>query len=77
MHQPKVRPKQSHFHIFWVSAKRFDWQAFRSYDDAVQNALNLAQASEPFEIREFGTQCNVCIATARYVRHRAAERRIG
>ena len=58
---PKNRTSPKlHFHIYWKTKERFDWETFASRREAMSRALELAGVGEVFVIQEFSAGCSVC-----------------
>ena len=50
---------QTHFHIHWLGANRFDWECFGTQVEANQRALELAHPGELFRIEEISANCPI------------------
>jgi hypothetical protein len=48
-----------HYHIKW-SGGTYDWERFRSYDEATKAAMHIVRPSETFTVEHFDDKCAVC-----------------
>jgi hypothetical protein len=48
-----------HYHIKW-SGGRYDWERFRSFDEATKAAMLIVQPNETFIVQHFDDKCSVC-----------------
>jgi hypothetical protein len=52
-------PSLRHYHINWFSVG-FDWELFKSQQDALKTAWLLVKPHEPFTVEQFDDSCPVC-----------------
>ncbi len=55
---------QLHFHIQWNTKGSIDWECFRSRDEAMSRAAELARPGEQFTIEEVSGNCPMRRAAA-------------
>ena len=53
-------PRNTHFHIHWITKKSLDWEPFNTHAGALARAQELAGPNEIFTVEELPVKCPVC-----------------
>jgi hypothetical protein len=69
MDQMIKNSSKTHFHIRWTGARRLDWEAFSTREQAEMRAKEFLRQDETYSLEMFDESCPRCKGRASVAKH--------